>query len=388
MIILSFLGTTKLDETEYIWDTRIPQSTDSFLVALSVWFPKADIYILETEKAKESNGVAARAKLPNARFIPIPNGRSDDENWQIFNTLAEALPEDAELVFDITNGFRSLPILSMLVVSFLRSVKKLNLKHLVYAAFERGVTPTPVFDLTPFVTMLDWANATNRFLETGDARKLQPLIQTQGQRPLSDNLNATAKLLEPLSQALALIRPIDTAHQAHEITERIEKARSERWAVQHEPFKLILERLEKTITPLAATDSNSESILSAQYQQILWYDTHNQHEKASALAREWLVSIRIWKQGKMLIPIDDQVRKNAEDWLNKCSHNTESYDAEWVNLIKYWRNLADLRNDLMHCGMRKEPRKLINLPTEVHEKIIQLRGVVAPLGLELPEVSQ
>ncbi len=384
MIILSFLGATKLDETEYVWDLRTPQSTDSFLVALNVWFPKADIYVLETEKAREVNGVAARIKLPNARFIPIPNGRSDDENWQIFNTLADALPEDAELVFDITNGFRSLPVLSMLVVSFLRSVKKLNLKHLVYAAFERDVTPTPVFDLTPFVTMLDWASATNRFLETGDARKFKDLVTIRG----ASIMNNVGSELEKLSIELALHRSVEAMETAKRVLEKIKQADSESPKPEHQPFHLLKNRILDAVQPISGAGIAPE--IYSQFAQIMWYAKQKQYAQGISLAREWLVAVRIWKtDGWFSVSREEQ--EIAENWLNTMSKalkdKPQIIPPNWLAAVKMWDKISDQRNDYAHFGMRKSVISAKETLKNAQIILDELRIAVAPLGLELPEVS-
>jgi len=60
---------------------------------------------------------------------------------------------------------------------------------------------------------------------------------------------------------------------------------------------------------------------------------------------------------------------------------------DWKAFIDVWKDLGNLRNDLMHFGFREAARSEASIPKEVSEKIDSLRKAVSSLGLELPEVS-
>ena len=184
---------------------------------------EATVKAVSTELAWERQGTLLSELLPAVERLPIPDGATEDELWQIFNVLVAAIPAGETVIFDITHGFRSQPVLSLLVASFLRVAKGIRLEALLYGAYERDRENSPVFDLTPFVAMLDWANATERFLETGDARKIASLIREQRKSPL----NSVAARLTDLSEALALARPmLVTEHGIYTKERRIEVDRA------------------------------------------------------------------------------------------------------------------------------------------------------------------
>jgi CRISPR-associated DxTHG motif protein len=384
MIVLSFAGTGKYQQTEYVWANHQPHNTTLFQSALRHWFPEAHLIILESEGARNTNGEQARQEIPNAKFIEIPIGKSDAENWEIFNTLVSLLPSPTQLVFDITHGFRSMPILAMLVISFLRTAKHVELKYLLYAAFETGVTPTPVFDLAPFVTMLDWANATSRFLETGDARKLKPLIREQQPAPL----NKVADKLEKLSAAITLNRATEIAQFSQDVTTEIGTARTTKWEDRHQPFQLLLDRIEQGIKPLAVPEhAPATDVLASQYNLIFWYANRDHFAQAIELAREWMVSVCGWKRNGFY-STDKNERKTAEDWLGAQANLLRSkttVSVEWQAFIVAWNNLYQLRNDIAHFGMNDQPTPTTKLPGNIKAALKQLGNAVQPLGLELPE---
>lgn len=393
MIVLSFLGLGTYDketqryryeETTYVWGERESCTSTLFTAALTQWFPDAKIVILETKEANQANGQTARTLLPNAEFISIPNGRSDEENWKIFNAIANRLPDGQRLILDVTHGFRSMPVLATLVVSFLRAAKNIRLEHLVYAAFERGAKTTPVFDLTPFVTMLDWASATNRFLETGDARKLKPLIREQQPAPL----NKVADKLEKLSTAITLNRATEIAQFSQDVTTEIGTARTITWEDRHQPFQLLLDRIEHDIKPLAVPEhAPPTDALASQYNLIFWYANRDHFAQAIELAREWMVSVCGWKRSGRY-STDKNERKTAEDWLGAQANLLRSkttVSVEWQAFIVAWNNLYQLRNDIAHFGMNDQPTPTTKLPGNIKAAIKQLGNAVQPLGLELPE---
>ena len=108
----------------------------------------------------------------------IPNGNSTTELWEIFNVCENAVDEEDEIILDITHAFRSLPLLTFTVSAYLRQVKQVKLKRVIYGAFEaqdKVRNETPIFDLTPFVALLNWTNAVNIFQRSGDAGPIAAL---------------------------------------------------------------------------------------------------------------------------------------------------------------------------------------------------------------------
>jgi len=378
MIIVTMLGTGKYETTCYQWGEHTCETT-LFPVALASWFPPDTVVkALVTDEAREKYGETLQTAVPGVEFVAIPSGKSEEELWQIFSTVAETLPEGEEVILDITHGFRSLPILTLLALSFLRIAKGIKLYKVFYGAYEARNQEThvsPVFDLTPFVTMLDWANATDRFLETGDARKIAPLIMEKRKNPL----NNVAQGMTEVSESLALMRAKDVLENARKLQKKITAAKAEEWEAQHTPLKLLLERIETRFSPIAETDT-----LKAQWEQICWLSNHAHYPAAVSLAREWLVSVRVVVSGKPIFPVDKEERKSAERWLNNARRSGSPIPEEWTAAIHLWSgNLNHFRNDLMHWGMRHDPRRPIEINRRVKELPEQLRQAVKPLGIEV-----
>jgi CRISPR-associated Csx2 family protein len=373
MIILTMLGTGNYGTTRYVWGDRTCE-THLFPIALATWFPEAEVKALATVEASEKFGGPLQDAVPRADLVPIPSGKSESELWEIYRTISETLPDGSPVLFDITHGFRSLPTLALLALSFLRTAKKVRLEHVLYGAWEARDPETnasPVFELTPFVTMIDWANATNRFLETGQAQKFAPLI-TKNERYA---LKEVAGRMTDVSDALAHMRAQAVTDSAQKLLNRITAARSTEWDQKHAPMQLLLDLIEEQFSPMSNRDP-----LKAQWAEIVWLADRKHYAAAASLAREWLVSVRVLTSGERILPVVDASRDAAEKWLND---RTKAVPAEWTRALELWRNLGNLRNDLMHWGMREGPRPVGTVEREVNALPEQLRLAVAPLGLEV-----
>ena len=168
-IILSALGTGAYREARYRSEHH-PETitTGLFAVALHRWYPEAEVKLLATDVAWEgANGDYVREHHPDFERVRIPEGRTEAEAWELFGAMTDAVPPGSRVIFDITHGLRSLPMLGFLALSYLRVVRNVTVERVYYGALD--LTPreegalTPVVDLTPLVGLLDWAQAAKRF---------------------------------------------------------------------------------------------------------------------------------------------------------------------------------------------------------------------------------
>jgi CRISPR-associated Csx2 family protein len=331
--------------------------------------------------------------------VSIPNGESEGELWEIFRTMSDNLTEDEEVVFDITHAFRSLPLVAFIAAAYLRKTKNINLKAIIYGAFEAkkkkedGTEVTPVFDLTPFVDLLDWMAATDKFVTTGNAQGLADLLKKSHQAlwrnavpenrlNLPRQLQGLGSALNGLSLALALTRPHEVSERAEDLNSKLSASVSEleKWA---QPFVVLLEKIKESYAPFSRND------LETQRKLICWYVEREQFTQAFTLAREWLVSVTCRLSKEDMI----EGRQRAEELLNRALEQIREKVTKDIGgspslpseVVSAWQAVSDLRNDLAHCGFRKQPRpsnKILNavkaLPRQLEavalEKIEQHRN--------------
>lgn len=313
--------------------------------------------------------------------VLIPNGESEQELWQIFNVMAASLKEKEEVVFDITHAFRSLPLLAFIAAAYLRMTKNIKLKAIVYGAFEAkykregGTEITPVFDLTPFVDLLDWMTATEQFLKTGSATSLAELLRPQAQT-LAENISN-------ISQSLHLLRPREVMRAAANLPSEINnvKAQIEK---QLPPFALLMQQVEKDYGRFGVRNiTDDRETLIRQLEIAEWYKTKGQLVHALSIAREWLPSLLCYSF--RIDSSDKNIREKMEHLLSgSASVQVNSTRYEWNNIAYgarlrlLWNNpfkLANLRNDVLHAGFSQNPRSADEVTKQTESVLNELREI-------------
>lgn len=71
----------------------------------------------------------------------------------------------------------------------------------------------PVFDLTPFVSLLGWITATNQFIRYGEGNELAELLKAYPDRAVQ----SLTEGIEKISDGLRLLRPLDVVRRAAEL---------------------------------------------------------------------------------------------------------------------------------------------------------------------------
>ncbi|MDM7460057.1 MAG: TIGR02221 family CRISPR-associated protein, partial [bacterium] len=187
MKLITSIGTGNYSEALYRLNPSSPDiRTAYFPVAVTQWFEPQSVHVLLTNAAQNhSNWQNCKTELQqylpeeHIHEVAIPDGKNEGELWQIFEAITNAVDKNDELIIDITHGFRSLPMLALLAIAYLRQVKHVKLVAVLYGAYEarNQDDETPVFDLTPFVSLLDWLTAAKMFMATGNGSELADLMR-------------------------------------------------------------------------------------------------------------------------------------------------------------------------------------------------------------------
>lgn len=357
MKAFTFLGLSTYHDTIYIkHDEKKTCQTDLFPIAVAELYEPEKIIAFTTPKVieKKKNDLDKLAKILGEKFttVNIPDGDSTQELWGIFTRCVaeDVVEENDEIILDITHAFRSIPLLIFIVAAYLRQVKNVKLKHIIYGAFDarnQDTNQTPIFDLTPFVELLDWMNAVNVFQNSGDSRSIA------GLNVPSD----TAVALTRLSDALLTNRTLEAQNAAFDFNGLNFNS------PQAPPFQMLIDQLKKSYQQMAVYNPTGKpkQSLKAQYHQIKWYVENRHYLQAITLMREWIIS---WK----CVEIDRDrwlnmnSRKDVENNLNdRADQKGNQLAAGLAQLapdqpaIDLWDQCQSIRNDLAHCGMRYKP---------------------------------
>ncbi len=385
--LLTFIGPKPYEEVEYTF-RGTPFKTEFFAEALSHWHTPARTIVFLTPEAKGSdNWKKLQERIPGIVGADIPNGKSEADIWQIFSKMTENLDEGDEVIFDVTHGFRSIPILALLATSFLRTAKNVELKAILYGAYEakdKKEGHVPVFDLTPFVSLLDWITATNQFIRNGEGAELAGLLKTYPDA----SVQRLTESIEKISDGLRLLRPLDVMKRAAELPQLFADANTV-ISQNIPPFGLLAQNVERRYGVFGISNPDpqrdAKDILARQLRIIEWYLEKGQIVQCLSLAREWVPSLLC-----LHFNLDPTERDNREDMEllligGKRKDRAGNTVAESPRLSQWspvpegrrlkilWNNepfnLASLRNDVLHSGFRKN-RKDIDEIKELTEKIV------------------
>jgi CRISPR-associated protein Csx16 len=361
--LVSFLGTGPYQETCHrLVDGRQGPPTKYACRALAGLLSADEVDVLATAEAEAAHGAQLAealksANLPAPTFHRVPKGEHDAELWQQFGMVKDRLrpPAGTAVALDVTHAFRSQPFFAAAVSAFVRAIDpKPAPVSVFYAAFEaRHGGVTPVWELTPFIDLLDWAHSIMLFLRTGRSDdvagqtdrlgrdiKRRWAKKREGPPPA---LDALGRELQRFGRNLETIRTgallAEGEGSAARVAERLGAARASADALP--PLADVLDRLEREM--LAPLIGAGADLTSAEG-----------HRALAALARLYLRMGR-WAEAAAIV---------REGWVTLHSDPSGVFDTEARRLAEArWnrvhrdvvRQVAQARNDIEHAGFRARP---------------------------------
>ena len=210
-LFISFLGTGIYNECEYVKDDFsfrgrfVQEATLRYLTSLEEWTPDDRIFILLTADAEEKNWVDDGQKdsktgeiikaeglktrldtigcpAPVEAIRNLPDGKDEDEINQLFEAVFNCIGEGDHLYFDLTHGFRYLPMLILVLGNYAKFLKDVTIKSITYGNWEmsaKGTKPAPIIDLMSLSVLQDWTYAAGKIIESGDASGVIDLAKNE-----------------------------------------------------------------------------------------------------------------------------------------------------------------------------------------------------------------
>lgn len=414
--MISFLGATKYTETLYTYQGQdICYFCRSQYVAeavVHIFFPQK-LYVFVTPEARKLHFDTLKSRVKDhvdIVAVPIATPQSDDDVWKLFNcitqekvTLEDGTEEDFlcegdSVILEITNAFRSIPILSLMISNYLRVIRKVELAAITYAEFVPGQQRTPIRNLSISVPMLNWIVAAESFQRFGRFSDVSTLMHASSTQ-IDKELNEIAEKMEQLSQALHTSRPVAAMQAAHDLLERINHVRQRETTTNTsslQPFVLLLDKIQAEYSSMALAEPREQRqawrVLDRLLHMIDWYLDKDLPVHAMTFAREWLVSLIVYFEHKDIF--DDSrsrrapgARAIAEDIINNKWSGTiteETRDAlpdvrhiwQRVSDNPDFQQAADIRNDLAHAGMRRNARSPEAIIRSVKEICGELKSLL------------
>jgi len=371
--LVSFLGTGDYSLTRYCWPGLHEEgiATPYVTLALARMLHPAETFIACTRAAEDKHAAQIREEFSSAgvgapHFARLQDGKTPAELWENFSCV-KALIERAgarRIVLDITHGYRSQPFFAGAVVSFVRALGAGDAEiSVVYGAYDARTADkrTPIWDLAPFVELVDWTHAIRQFVATGDARLLAQRAERigrslsrqwaqEGGRGAQPRLDEFARTLAGFSDALVTVRigklllaEGGRPSAAARLAEAAAVARGE-IAAYVPPLSQVLERIEDMARSLILAQDHLSGTEGSRTMAALagLYLELGRYADAGIALREGWVSLYGSREASRpgREDYDERVRGQAETKWNESAHA---------------RDIARVRNDIEHGGFRRQP---------------------------------
>ncbi|GEM_PF-655588 len=453
---ISFLGAIPYHNTQYYWqpnraDLSIPMPYVQEAIirnCLSNWSEADKIFVFTTEEAKrnnydnriisfdrttntpkiqESNGlnrVLEKLRLEGIihHFEPviIPNGYTEQEIFQVFQQIFERIEPSSEVYFDITVGFRSLPMLGIVLLNYAKNVIDAEVKAIYYGNYEAGraekekqvnsakykqlseeeitniqhsIVQAPILNLISLSILQDWTSAAREFIKLGKADSLAALVK--------DNQPKLGEELLQFEQAITTCRGALLSQDLD-----INSLKNILSKIKNEPIK---EQLKPLITRIEAKIDRFKNGKTLQngFAAVEWCIQHNMIQQGITFLQETLIShvlekverkeklkdlffreitatalqLITAKRNRHFGPKFQQRPIPEQEDILEVYEDMRAYVKSQAPLKSLYAELIGhdgFRNDINHCGFREN----YQLPNQLRESLKDLFIKISDLNLQ------
>lgn len=305
----------------------------------------------------------------------IEAGFSEEEIWNIFDTVYAKLQPDDQIYFDVTHAFRSIPLFSIVLFNYSKFMKSTRLVSIMYGAFEKlgpaykvkeqpvDERIAPVIDLTNIARLQEYNQIASNLKDFGKVNQLKVAIASNQDYASDQTVRDLSNSISELDEYIATIdlKAIKSGKYIHKFRSNYKSIKKKKKLVK--PISNILDELYKETADFVEEDNycNIEAAIN-------WTIRHDMLMQAYPLAEEYIIqrvvdmfadikpSDLTTKQFKMFVssilgmPQIDFMARNWKEKLSEYPHVAD--DIADDNLIKKLRPKYDhirrSRNSLAH----------------------------------------
>lgn len=398
------------------WEDSTYKTND--ISALQRFACEGEVLPEEGDK-KEGLRSILQCKLPSVTVndITIPDGRTEDEIWRTFELVYEQISENDVIYFDITNCFRSLPVLAMTILTYSKALKNITIKGIYYGALEAKNKSTgivPVFDLTACNDIMDWTVAADSFIQYGHSARIGELCKNSSDKAFTKTWKNKLLKVVNLTNCIETSRGMEkegVSNKENSIKKAYMAFKDSSIQVQNSDSveKIVLPLYEKIEERAAVFDKKSNfeigmatvewSIQNGMIQQgftalleTIKTFLCNQYgiEEHDYETREYVVANVLntikrcnnaMKSEINSVSLREQILEKESSYQELKKYFDDEKTAECVrsckdkarqlafevpkSLVALYGEISDYRNDMNHFGFKKQPNK----PDTLHKKL-------------------
>ena len=324
--------------------------------------------------------------------VSISDGKDNEQMWEIFEVIYGQLQDGDELYLDITNSFRYLPMLLVILVNYAKMLKHVKVKAIYYGNYEarnKELNVAPIMDLLPLSVLQDWTAAASDYLNYGQVQKLFNLTESSVIPILRDPSTRTkdVELLRTFANRLKdMVEERSTCRGQAIIKgdnlKNLEKSASDIQKVAIVQLKPIFEKIKESLKDFDAKENVLNCIKAAR-----WCFDNKLYQQATTLLLEGLVTFLCChfgldymdkdKRGVITSCIHLKARKKEQEDYDdsKADVNSETMnkvladDVIWSNkeFVHTLQQIIEMRNDYNHTGFNNDAKDSKHIIKKIEE---------------------
>lgn len=400
--LITTLGTGNYKITNYHVNGIYAKQTCLGFKALAelLEIPQENFFIFGTEKREGTGQLRAsdwsilteefENPFQKHQLISVPYGLDKKEHYEFFEKVLSTIDYTDEIIFDISHGFRSTPVIFLMSLFFKFSLGYSSTQKLrvFYGAFEAGeetdeevivsnsysykIRNVALVEMEIISELLAWVKATERFAKFGIASDLAELAATD------KSISYTKYKLEELDKSIAYNSLEAIADASINLNNSINSNRSS--ISPSHPFYYISDKVNTIFETFDKETVSDQQLSAAQF-----YLRTQRYGQAAIAVKEYLISLLTEASGDFTpkeiqkisfrLPAQNLVglltKENLKSDLDKSRHEElRLLISEWDRtfydeITKSMKSLPTIRNMFAHA--KKHTTDEIN---SFHKKLI------------------
>lgn len=377
------------------------------------WGASDEIVIFLTEDAYKNNWLtpnphgyvglkdtiqALNPALP-IKEVHLNHSIQNLENWEaLFETIFEQINEGDEIYFDVTHGFRALPLFTQTIMSYTKLLKNINVGGILYGNFSalgniKQVTQmanedriAPVIDLIGMITIEEWTVAVNSFIASGDTTLLHKIVDSDMNEILSltrgQNTEATAikyfvKELHNFSSNIRTVRMDVFPQTSKDLLDKLTYLRE----VPLETYLLLEKLIGKVEEELSGF--SGDSVIMDTYYAAEWCVSKGLVQQGFTILEEGMqtalvLALGLFKEAdyyqkpnkrKQNIKIQKEIRKIAKSLIIFLQKNLKQDEWKWLGRKPTAKQLKLLEEYYQQVIEFQDSMSILNLLTKIRNNI-------------------
>jgi hypothetical protein len=377
-----------------------------------LWKPEEMILCIRDPRQAPVADICERRGI-STRTLWIGEGTLESDLWETFSRIGSVIRPGEEILFDITGGSHTLPIIMALVAVWVKEIHHGKTVGVIHATKADEFGMRHFVDMRSLMGVIDWIGGIQALISHTDASRFHTLLsnlqktiyQAEDEPVPPTRMRGWAHLLGTFTTAVRLSRPVDALYAGWGVHQDLPRVREEirKFAPTLLPVLDEMDEISSIGAPPLKGSLNS-AYLMKQLRLIQYQIQTGLEMQAVSLSREWLISAVM-----IFLKIEDEWR-NADTrhevsrtltglalTLQGSPSETTPYThhlldiADWKELIKIWERVSDLRNDLAHCGMNSRDeslRSILQRTAELPDTLIHFGALVQIPSTTNPDLPE